>query len=502
MKIRAALPLGWRTAYNKGRAVLVEASLPIRHSAQSLAQAWLTSTTQRPFFLFETPTGPASQRFALLAGEPFFVLEGRGARAWIVRGHQRVPLTIPPEKALARLGRALKAQGVASVHPGWVPLVGGLSFEAGARFEPWKLPKPEPLGLPDWAWALPSRWAWRCGTHSPWKFRELAPSREFLAAIAKSVGMTGVQLAALATEPAPAHFEGWLMGLQQRAETAVKPSAPHAKPAPKIKDTRNAKSYARMVHQAQVDILDGEYYQANLTHRLSAPFKGDAFEFYQRLLVESPSPMSAYVDFGPTQIISASPERLFRQRGPVVDTWPIAGTAPNLGRPGEREALRKSAKDAAEHVMLVDLERNDLGRVCVPGSIKVPRFKTIETYTHVHHLVSQVRGRLEPGRDFVDLLRAGFPGGSITGAPKSRVLKAIADLEGERRGWYTGGVGYWDPARDHADFNILIRSAFAQEGRLTWSVGSGIVTDSVGKKEWVETLAKGKHVLRVLKGAA
>jgi para-aminobenzoate synthetase component 1 len=482
--------------------VLVEASLPIRLSAQGLAQAWLASTTQRPFYLLETPSGPLSQRFALLAGEPFFVLEGRGAKAWVVRGHQRVPLTLPPEKALARLGRALKAQGVASVHPGWVPLVGALSFEAGARFEPWRLPKPEPLGLPDWSWALPSRWAWRCGQNCPWKFRELAPSRAFLATIAKSLGMTGPQLAALATEPAPAHFEGWLAGLEQRAGRATGQITQKSPKKAAISDTRSSASFGRMIGKAQADIAAGEYYQANLSHRLSAPFKGDPFRLYQALLAESPSPMSAYVDLGATQVISASPERLFQQRGPLVETWPIAGTAPNLGRAGERQALLKSEKDGAEHVMLVDLERNDLGRVCVPGSVKVPRFKTVQTYAHVHHLVSQVRGRLAPGKDFVDLLAAGFPGGSITGAPKPRVLSAIAELEGQRRGWYTGGLGYWDPVRDKADFNILIRTAWAQAGTLYWNVGGGIVADSKAKKEWAETLAKGKAIARVLQGAA
>jgi anthranilate/para-aminobenzoate synthase component I len=499
VKIRAALPQGWRTAYNKGRAVLLEASLPIRLSAQALAQAWLASTTQRPFYLLETPTGPRSKRFALLAGEPFFVLEGRGAKAWVVRGHQRVPLTLPPEKALARLGRALKAQGVASVHPGWVPLVGALSFEAGARFEAWRLPKPEPLGLPDWSWALPSRWAWRCGSNCPWKFRELAPSRAFLTAIAKSLGMTGAQLAALATAPVPAHFEGWLAGLEQQAGHAVAKARRISRKA-RVSDTRDSASFGRMIKKAQAEISAGEYYQANLSHRLSAPFKGDPFQLYQALVAESPSPMGAYVDLGDTQVISASPERLFRQEGSLVETRPIAGTAPNLGRAGERQALFKSEKDGAEHVMLVDLERNDLGRVCVPGSVKVPRFKTVETYAHVHHLVSQVRGRLAPGKDFMDLLRAGFPGGSITGAPKPRVLEAIAELEGQRRGWYTGGMGYWDPLRDRADFNILIRTAWAQAGKLTWSVGGGIVADSKAKKEWVETLAKGKAILKVLQG--
>jgi anthranilate/para-aminobenzoate synthase component I len=490
---------GWRRAFNKGSAVLVTTSLPATVGAQALAHAWLQATPHRPFFLLETPSGPPAKRFSLLAGEPLFVLEGRGSKAWIRRGRQKVPLKWPPEKALARLGQALKAQGAFGLPGQGVPLVGALSYEAGARFEAWRLAQPEPLGLPDWQWMVPTRWASRTGLKAAWTVCDLASSPAFLAAVGKSLGMTAPQLAALASEPQPALQDGWRSGILDRIKhpRAAEPSRRLA-PA-SIKDSRSASSFSRLVHQAQRDISAGEYYQANLSHRLSAPFSGSPFELYQRLCAESPSPMSAYVDLGETQVISASPERLFRQRGSQVDTWPIAGTAPNHGKPGERQALRASAKDSAEHVMLVDLERNDLGRVCVPGTVKVPHFKTVESYAHVHHLVSQVSGRLRPGLDFMDVLRAGFPGGSITGAPKPRVLQAIADLEGQRRGWYTGGLGYWDPLAGNADFNILIRSAYAQAGRLTWSVGSGIVADSVAKKEWAETLAKGKAIARVLR---
>ena len=498
MKIQASQPQGWRAAWNKGLAVLLQAHLPGRFSAQDLAQAWCVSKSANPFFLLETPSGPQAKRFSLLAGEPLFVLEGRGSKAWIVRGRVRVPLRLAPEQALARLGRALKAQGVAGQGQGGVPLLGGLSYEAGARFEPWRLPKAEPLGLPDWLWILPSRWMQRRGSGQAWTVTQLAPSPAFLAALAKALGMTAPQLRALSAEPEASHLEGWLLGLQSRVEHPLPRSTTRAR-AGRIKDNATPQRFARMIRRAQSEISAGEYYQANLSHRLQAAFDGDAFAFYQRLLHESPSPMSAYADLGGVQVISASPERLFRQRGSRIETWPIAGTAANLGKRGEAAALRASAKDAAEHVMLVDLERNDLGRVSAMGSVKVPKFKTVETYAHVHHLVSQVSGTLAPGKDFFDLLRAGFPGGSITGAPKSRVLKAIAELEGERRGWYTGALGYWDPWAERADMNILIRGAIAKEGRLTWSVGSGIVADSQAAAEWRETLAKGKAIVKVLR---
>lgn len=497
MKTFAALPKGWRAAWTRGRAVLLQASLSGSFSAQSLAQAWLVSKAAQPFFLLETPSGPKAKRFALLAGEPLFVLEGKGSKAWIRRGKQRVPLLLPPERALARLGRTLKAQGSAD-GAGGVPLVGGMSYEAGARFEPWPLPKADPVGLPDWVWILPSRWMSRRGEGRPWTVRQLAPSPTFLSAVAKALKMTPAQLQALASLPEASHLDGWLHGLVARVGSPL-PAPPASVRRTIVRDNCDASRFGRWVRRAQAEIAAGEYYQANLSHRQSASFHGDAFDLYRRLLEESPSPMSAYVDFGNAQLISASPERLFRQRGERVDTWPIAGTAPNLGRRGEVAALRASAKDAAEHVMLVDLERNDLGRVCAVGTVKVPKFKTVESYAHVHHLVSQVTGRLARGRDFFDLLQAGFPGGSITGAPKSRVLRSIAELEGERRGWYTGGLGYWDPVANSADFNILIRGAVVKEATLTWSVGAGIVADSRPAAEWRETLAKAKAIQRVLK---
>ena len=208
--------------------------------------------------------------------------------------------------------------------------------------------------------------------------------------------------------------------------------------------------------------------------------------------------MAAYVDLGPAQVASASPERLFRVQGRRVETWPIAGTAPRRGRPGERQALRRSVKNAAEHVMRVDLERNDLGRVCRAGSVKVSNYRSVESYSHVHHLVSQVSGRLRAGQGLPELLAAGFPGGSITGAPKIRCQQIIHAVEERARGWYTGSLGWWDPRAHSADLNILIRSVFVKAGRAYASVGAGVVLDSDPQAEWDETLAKSAALLAAL----
>jgi anthranilate/para-aminobenzoate synthase component I len=256
--------------------------------------------------------------------------------------------------------------------------------------------------------------------------------------------------------------------------------------------------YCRGVRAIQRHILDGDIYQANLAHHFETGYSGDAFDLYRRLTRINPSPMAAFVDLGAAQVVSASPERLFQIRGRRVETWPIAGTAPRRGRPGERQALRGSAKDRAEHVMLVDLERNDLGRVCMPGSVKVPRFQVLQSYSHVHHLVSQVVGTLLPGKSLPQVLAAGFPGGSITGAPKIRSMEIIAALEGRARGWYTGSLGWWDSRSRSADLNILIRTLFVAKGRAGASVGAGIVLDSKPEAEWRETQAKAGALLSAL----
>jgi anthranilate/para-aminobenzoate synthase component I len=466
----AALPQGWQAALKTGRPCVAEGSLPGALPAQALASVWLASTPARPFFFLDTPSGAVNERLSLLAGEPLFVLEGRGAKAWLLQDGRRQALGLPPQLAYARLARLLARLGVCEAKPGLLPLLSVLSYEAGVQYEAWKLPKAEPMGLPDWLAVLPRRWAWRKGRR-PWRSRELFVGDRFHREVAKA------------------------LGLKRSAGPAPKATRPRP-----LADTHSLAGFGRMVRKAQEDIAAGEYYQANLSHRLSAPYNGGAFELYQRLAQANPSPMGAFVDLGDTQVICNSPERLFRVKGSEVESWPIAGTAPNHGRPGERARLRRSAKDSAEHVMLVDLQRNDIGRVSVGGSVKVPKFKTVQSFRHVHHLVSQVTGQLLPGKDVADLLEAGFPGASVTGAPKMRVLQAIAQLEGTRRGWYTGSLGYWDPVHKLADFNIMIRTGFLRDGRLTWAVGSGIVADSVPKKEWEETLAKGKAFRAVLRG--
>jgi len=247
----------------------------------------------------------------------------------------------------------------------------------------------------------------------------------------------------------------------------------------------------------------GDTFQVNLSRAWTATFRDapDVTELYRHLRRASPAPFSGLMRWGEAAIISASPERLLRVRGRRIDTRPIAGTRPRGQNVPNDDALRAELmahpKERAEHVMLIDLERNDLGRLCVPGSIQVDELMTLESYAHVHHIVSNIGGELRSGVTPGDILRALFPGGTITGCPKVRCMEIIAELEGVGRGPYTGAMGYLDRSGD-MDLNILIRSAWVQDRRMGFRTGAGIVVDSIAERELAETRAKAGGMLALL----
>jgi para-aminobenzoate synthetase component 1 len=246
----------------------------------------------------------------------------------------------------------------------------------------------------------------------------------------------------------------------------------------------------------------GDCFQVNLSQRLLHPATLPPLELYQRLRQRNPAPFAGYFDLGDYVIASASPERFLRVEDGEVETRPIKGTRPRGVTPQEdrarAEELLHSAKDRAENVMIIDLLRNDLGRVCAYGSVRVPAVCQLESYRTVHHLVSEVRGRLRPGLGPIDLLRAAFPGGSVTGAPKVRAMEIIAELEPTARGPYCGSLGYigYDGTMDT---NILIRTFTIGGGWLQFPVGGGIVADSTPEAEYAETLHKAEGLLRALR---
>lgn len=265
-------------------------------------------------------------------------------------------------------------------------------------------------------------------------------------------------------------------------------------------------AYRRAFEAVREAIASGELYQANLTRRLEAPFGGDPWPVYRRLRRGDPARNAAYLDLGQSPatgaqlaILSASPEPFLAvDPGGLVSTDPIKGTRPRgRDRAEERVLAREllcSAKDRAENVMIVDVLRNDLGRVCIPGSVRVPRLCRLERTATVQHLVSTVTGRLRSDRDAFDLLAASFPGGSITGAPKLRAIELLEDLEPVRRGPYTGALGWLSPDGSMG-MSILIRTLVADGRRLTLHVGGGITWRSDADAEWDETVAKARGPL-------
>ena len=255
------------------------------------------------------------------------------------------------------------------------------------------------------------------------------------------------------------------------------------------------------VRRAVDFIHAGDCFQVNLAQRLLFPFTDDPVALYRRLRQRNPAPFAGYFDQGDFVLASASPERFLEVDRGAVCTRPIKGTRPRGGSEEEdcrrQEELLASAKDRAENIMIVDLLRNDLGRACAYGSIHVPVLCQIESFAYVHHLVSEVRGRLRHGQDALDLLRAAFPGGSITGAPKIRAMEIIAELEPHARGWYCGSLGYvgFDGSMDS---NILIRSFTLGHGWAQFPVGAGIVADSDPQREYEETWHKAKGMAQAL----
>lgn len=281
-------------------------------------------------------------------------------------------------------------------------------------------------------------------------------------------------------------------------ETIASQEATATSPGYPWRSTFSAEEYAAAVRVAQQHIRAGDIFQVVLSQRLDGPAP-DSLDFYRALRMINPSPYLFHLDFGTFQVAGSSPEVMVRLQGRRAQVRPIAGTRPRGQTPLEQERLeaelRSDGKEQAEHVMLVDLGRNDLGRVCDYGTVHVPEQMVVERYSHVCHLVSQVEGELRPGKDAIDLLQATFPAGTVSGAPKVRAMEIIEMLEPVRRGVYAGAVGYigWD---GNMDTCIAIRTGVMVGGRLYVQAGAGIVADSVPEREYQETLQKAAALLR------
>jgi anthranilate synthase component 1 len=268
-----------------------------------------------------------------------------------------------------------------------------------------------------------------------------------------------------------------------------------------VKSNVSSKEYEEMVTKAKKEIKEGEIIQVVLSQRFEVDIYTDSFNIYRTLRAVNPSPYMFYLKFDDLHLVGSSPELLVRCEHGLVETRPIAGTRPRGKDEAHDEALGRELlddpKERAEHVMLVDLGRNDLGRVCAQGTVKVSEFMGIERYSHVMHIVSNVQGRLKPKMDALDVLEAAFPAGTVSGAPKIRAMEIIEGLETSRRGAYAGCVGYLSFSKN-LDTCITIRTIIIKGRKAYIQAGAGIVADSDPRKEYQETLNKARAQIKAI----
>lgn len=424
------------------------------------------------------PSGPADiRRFSFAAAEPFLTLTTRGREARIHEAGTTRILEGDPFATLQTLLDRCRVDAPADF-PG-LPgaAMGYFAYELGRQVE--RLPDgpTDDLGLPEMA----------VGFYDVILMLDHTASEAFLCVGAPD----GREAEALAK----AHR--WTEALTNAAPL----QAPPQPPAGPARSCYAKPDYLNAAQRVLDYIAAGDIFQANLAQRFSCPYGGSGWDLYRRLRLLNPAPFGAFMEMGAWQVVSGSPERFLTVRGRNIETRPIKGTRPRGATPEADQAhaaeLLASAKDAAELVMIVDLQRNDLGRICEFGSVTVPDLRRLEATPNVWHTVATVEGRLRPGVNASQILKATFPGGSITGAPKVRAMEIIAELEPVRRDVYTGAIGYigFD---GRLDLNIAIRTAVVKDGAAHFHAGGGIVADSDPEAEYRETLAKGSGLARAL----
>jgi para-aminobenzoate synthetase component 1 len=419
-------------------------------------------------------------RYHLLAALPWMTIRGKRSGLQITVDGNRMDLDGDPFDTLQELMAALRMEGGGLPEPVAAGLFGYLAYDLKDSLE--KLPRTsvDDLNLPDLLLYAPSFVAVHDRVRNesrlctvdrilPDGSRRQPDSEQFLEMLHQPAALS-------------CSFSGDPDGFRSNFREA---------------------EYGETVQKIRAFIEAGDVYQVNLSQRFAAPFAGDPFSLFCSLFEQNPAPFFSYVHGGDHFIVSTSPERFIKRTGRVVEARPIKGTRPRGENEKEdrrrRDELLKSHKDDAELSMIVDLLRNDLGKVCQGGSVRVAEHKRIEAYHNVYHLVSRVEGSLEENRDSIDLIRAAFPGGSITGCPKIRAMEIIDEVEPTRRHIYTGAIGYLG-FHDTMDFSIAIRTATITGGTILFSVGGGIVYDSNPRDEHQETLHKGKTLLGAFQG--
>jgi len=445
-------------------------------------------------FLLESVEGGAVRgRHSLigLAPDLVFRAQGNGAainRAWLTDRGAFAPCPEPTLDALRALVASCRMDVPAELPRALACLVGYFGYETIGLVERLPVPAADPLGLPDMMFVRPTVIL---------VFDRLADALFLVAPVWPDTARDPAAIVAQA--------EDRLDAVEARLATAALPPRVRAEPAEiALTPTLPGGRYAEMVETAQRYIVAGDIFQVVLAQRFTAPFALPAFELYRALRRINPSPFLYHLDLPGFSLTGSSPEILVRARDGEITIRPIAGTRPRGKTAAEDEANRASLladpKERAEHLMLLDLGRNDVGRVATAGSVRVTDSYTVEFYSHVMHIVSNVVGAIDAKHDAIDALLAGFPAGTVSGAPKVRACQIIADLEPEKRGAYAGGVGYFSPDGS-MDSCIVLRTAVVKDGMIHVQAGAGIVADSNPVYEQRECEAKAGALLAAAREA-
>ena len=445
------------------------------------------------FLLESVEGGSVRGRHSLIGLAPDLVFRADGERAeinphWLTDRNVFAPCAEPTLAALRALVAACRAEVPAELPRALALLVGYFGYETIGLVERLRSPAADPLGLPDMLFVRPTVLI---------VFDRLADAMFLVAPAWPDAARDPAAIVATAEER--------LDAVEARLAAAALPEPPCAEPQEiGFQAQLPPGRYAGMVEAAQRYIVAGDIFQVVLAQRFTAPFALPPFELYRSLRRINPSPFLYHLDLPGFALIGSSPEILVRARDGEVTVRPIAGTRPRGKTAAEDEANRAELladpKERAEHLMLLDLGRNDVGRVAAPGSVRVTESYGVEFYSHVMHMVSNVVGRLDAAKDAIDALLAGFPAGTVSGAPKVRACEIIAELEPERRGAYAGGVGYFSPDGS-MDSCIVLRTGVVKDGVLHVQAGAGIVADSDAAAEQRECEAKAGALLAAAREA-
>jgi para-aminobenzoate synthetase component 1 len=428
------------------------------------------------------PAGGWMDGYSLIVSDPILTLKSRGNEAWMETGGARSLAGSDPFEVLRRLLASHAMPSLPDLPFPQGAAIGYLGFDLGQHIERLPHRSRDDLALPEmylafYDWCL----VHHRGSGRTWIVATGLPDRD--------------------RQAARQRLEWALERLHDLEVRQDSPVVPQAWSAGDLRSNFKRDRYLAAVETAKDYLVAGDIYQVNLSQRFQGSLRGDSWQFYRRLREVNPPLLGAYLGFPEATVMSASPEEFLYVQGRQVRTRPIKGTRPRGLTPAQDQelglALTESIKDRAENLMIVDLMRNDLGRVCRIGSVRVPRLFGLEAHPTVFHLVSTVTGELEEGRDVVDLLRASFPGGSVTGAPKIRAIEIIDELEPHRRGVYCGGIGMIDFA-GNLHLNMAIRTLTRVGDSFYFHVGGAIVFDSDPADEYEETLHKGRGLLRAL----